>query len=184
MNLFQRSVLTGGAGFSVKTSLFSRYAPECLTQCKFYLASDVWSFGVTLYELITYCDSSKSPMTVSQSGSHSHPVLGNIITIIHNKTNATHAWEKESSILNIYNQAPQLQINWCHRSWQHWLAFVCAVPWCAVISEVGSARAVFPGHDRQDAGSDDGHASGEDVEWREEAAPSWQLSWACKKLLL
>uniref|UniRef100_A0A674MBD1 Tyrosine-protein kinase n=1 Tax=Takifugu rubripes TaxID=31033 RepID=A0A674MBD1_TAKRU len=39
------------------------YAPECLTQCKFYLASDVWSFGVTLYELITYCDSSKSPMT-------------------------------------------------------------------------------------------------------------------------
>ncbi|KAG7230543.1 hypothetical protein INR49_025259 [Caranx melampygus] len=40
------------------------YAPECLTQCKFYLASDVWSFGVTMYELITYCDSSKSPMTL------------------------------------------------------------------------------------------------------------------------
>uniref|UniRef100_A0A3P9Q7L9 Tyrosine-protein kinase n=1 Tax=Poecilia reticulata TaxID=8081 RepID=A0A3P9Q7L9_POERE len=39
------------------------YAPECLTQCKFYLASDVWSFGVTMYEIITYCDSSKSPMT-------------------------------------------------------------------------------------------------------------------------
>ncbi|XP_070817879.1 tyrosine-protein kinase JAK1 [Chaetodon trifascialis] len=38
------------------------YAPECLTHCKFYLASDVWSFGVTMYELITYCDSSKSPM--------------------------------------------------------------------------------------------------------------------------
>lgn len=44
--------------------LFFRYAPECLTQCKFYLASDVWSFGVTMYELITYCDSTKSPMTV------------------------------------------------------------------------------------------------------------------------
>lgn len=42
-----------------------RYAPECLTLCKFYLASDVWSFGVTMYELITYCDSSKSPMNVS-----------------------------------------------------------------------------------------------------------------------
>ncbi|XP_034565356.1 tyrosine-protein kinase JAK1 [Notolabrus celidotus] len=40
------------------------YAPECLTHCKFYLASDVWSFGVTMYELITYCDSSKSPMSL------------------------------------------------------------------------------------------------------------------------
>ncbi|XP_049911464.1 tyrosine-protein kinase JAK1 [Epinephelus moara] len=40
------------------------YAPECLTHCKFYRASDVWSFGVTMYELITYCDSTKSPMTL------------------------------------------------------------------------------------------------------------------------
>lgn len=68
---FQPSLLTAGAGFR-KVSFFRRYAPECLTQCKFYLASDVWSFGVTLYELITYCDSSKSPMTVS--GSHPPPV--------------------------------------------------------------------------------------------------------------
>lgn len=40
------------------------YAPECLTQSKFYLSSDVWSFGVTLYELITYCEPSKSPMSL------------------------------------------------------------------------------------------------------------------------
>nr|XP_044999142.1 non-receptor tyrosine-protein kinase TYK2 isoform X3 [Jaculus jaculus] len=39
------------------------YAPECLKECKFYYASDVWSFGVTLYELLTYCDSSQSPPT-------------------------------------------------------------------------------------------------------------------------
>ncbi|EPY83709.1 hypothetical protein CB1_000538007 [Camelus ferus] len=38
------------------------YAPECLIQCKFYIASDVWSFGVTLHELLTYCDSDSSPM--------------------------------------------------------------------------------------------------------------------------
>nr|XP_056723205.1 non-receptor tyrosine-protein kinase TYK2 [Euleptes europaea] len=37
------------------------YAVECLKDCKFYYASDVWSFGVTLYELLTYCDSSQSP---------------------------------------------------------------------------------------------------------------------------
>lgn len=42
-----------------------RYAPECLIQCKFYIASDVWSFGVTLHELLTYCDSDSSPMAVS-----------------------------------------------------------------------------------------------------------------------
>ncbi|XP_006161609.1 non-receptor tyrosine-protein kinase TYK2 isoform X1 [Tupaia chinensis] len=37
------------------------YAPECLKECKFYYASDVWSFGVTLYELLTHCDSTQSP---------------------------------------------------------------------------------------------------------------------------
>ncbi|OXB66636.1 hypothetical protein ASZ78_013895 [Callipepla squamata] len=61
-----KAIETDKEYYTVKDDLDSPvfwYAPECLIQSKFYIASDVWSFGVTLYELLTYCDSESSPMT-------------------------------------------------------------------------------------------------------------------------
>uniref|UniRef100_A0A663FK24 Tyrosine-protein kinase n=1 Tax=Aquila chrysaetos chrysaetos TaxID=223781 RepID=A0A663FK24_AQUCH len=60
-----KAIETDKEYYTVKDDLDSPvfwYAPECLLQSKFYIASDVWSFGVTLYELLTYCDSESSPM--------------------------------------------------------------------------------------------------------------------------
>uniref|UniRef100_A0A4W4EQ74 Tyrosine-protein kinase n=1 Tax=Electrophorus electricus TaxID=8005 RepID=A0A4W4EQ74_ELEEL len=62
-----KSIKENEGYYTVKDDLDSPvfwYAPECLIHCKFYRASDVWSFGVTMYELLTYCDGSCGPMLV------------------------------------------------------------------------------------------------------------------------
>lgn len=48
----------------ILSPLHYRYAPESLTDNKFSVASDMWSFGVVLYELFTYIDKNKSPPAV------------------------------------------------------------------------------------------------------------------------
>uniref|UniRef100_A0A3Q2D4U7 Tyrosine-protein kinase n=1 Tax=Cyprinodon variegatus TaxID=28743 RepID=A0A3Q2D4U7_CYPVA len=50
-----------------KACLFSRYSPESLTESKFSVASDVWSFGVVLYELFTHSYKNCSPPAVFMS---------------------------------------------------------------------------------------------------------------------
>lgn len=41
-----------------------RYAIECLKENKFSFSSDIWSFGVTLYEILTRCETRLSPPNV------------------------------------------------------------------------------------------------------------------------
>uniref|UniRef100_A0A672JFN9 Tyrosine-protein kinase n=1 Tax=Salarias fasciatus TaxID=181472 RepID=A0A672JFN9_SALFA len=41
------------------------YAIECLKEGKFSFSSDIWSFGVTLYEVLTHCEPRRSPPNIN-----------------------------------------------------------------------------------------------------------------------
>uniref|UniRef100_A0A671PS42 Tyrosine-protein kinase n=1 Tax=Sinocyclocheilus anshuiensis TaxID=1608454 RepID=A0A671PS42_9TELE len=52
------------------------YAPESVSELKFSHKSDVWSFGIVLHELFSYCDISRNPkrvIFVFFLGSYQHP---------------------------------------------------------------------------------------------------------------
>lgn len=47
--------------------VYCRLAPESLNDSKFSHKTDVWSFGILLYELFSYCDKNYSPKKVRTS---------------------------------------------------------------------------------------------------------------------
>ncbi|XP_056319936.1 tyrosine-protein kinase JAK2 [Danio aesculapii] len=50
------------------------YAPESISELKFSHKSDVWSFGIVLHELFSYCDISQNPkkLCIQKIGSYVH----------------------------------------------------------------------------------------------------------------
>ena len=45
------------------------YAPECLTEQRYSHKSDVWSYGITMYEILTFCKKTPYEEEIPPSGS-------------------------------------------------------------------------------------------------------------------
>uniref|UniRef100_A0A8C5C9B1 Tyrosine-protein kinase n=1 Tax=Gadus morhua TaxID=8049 RepID=A0A8C5C9B1_GADMO len=61
------------------------YAVECLRESKFSFSSDVWSFGVTLYEILTRCDPAMNPpkkLTEMLGNAHGQMVVTALISLL------------------------------------------------------------------------------------------------------
>ena len=160
LDLYQRSLWTVGAGFSVKMPISQVCAgvSDSVQVLSGVRCLVFWSDAVWTHHLLR-------PFQESHDGQWVRLTLSPCVRKQQN--NDKTIWEE--TVLFFYESSTEL------------LPCACGT---LAMTQVGSACAVFHGHDGQDAGSDDGHASGEAVERREAAAPPWRLSWVCKKPLL